>query len=126
MLFLLNDVVLEIEGVRLPPRLDASSLEAMPFESLRRMGQELFAEDPRLQYEDRGRAQRLAALIAAKAPGVNAALFVAQTFDAPADEVHAQFAVVDDPLMADLEDRQREGRLDMVAADRRVWRRLHA
>ncbi|HEY3696438.1 hypothetical protein [Phenylobacterium sp.] len=126
MLFLLNDVVLETRGVRLPPRLDASSLEAMPFESLQRMGQELFAEDPRLQYDDTARARRLAALIAARAPGVNAALFVAPAFDAAAEDVHAQFATVDDPLMADLEDRQREGRLDMVAADRRVWRRLSA
>jgi hypothetical protein len=34
--------------------------------------------------------------------------------------------VVDEPLMADLKDRQREGRLGMVAADSRVWRRLSA
>jgi hypothetical protein len=126
MLFLLNDVVLEIEDVRLPSRLNARRLEAMPFESLKRMGQELFAEDPHLPTADRGRAQRLAALIAAKAPGVNAALFVAPAYDAPAEEVDVRFAVVDHPLMADLKDRQREGRLDMVAADRRVWRRLSA
>lgn len=126
MLFLLNDVVLEIEGVRLPPRLDTPSLEAMPLESLLRMGQELFAEDPRLQYADTARARRLAALIAAKAPGINAALFVAPAHDAAAEEVHAEVTAIDDPLMADLEDRQRQGRLDMVSADRRVWRRLSA
>jgi hypothetical protein len=123
MLFLLNDVILETEGARLPPRLDP---EVLPLESLVRMGRELFAQDPRLQYQDPGCARRLAALIAARAPGINAALFVAPAFDGPAEDVHAQFAQVADPLMADLEDRQRHGRLDMVAADRRVWGRLSA
>ena len=69
---------------------------------------------------------RLATLIIAKAPSINAALFTAPTFGCRPDEVTVQFASVDFPLMARLSSRQDEGLLDTVWTDRQVWRRLAA
>ena len=63
MLFLMNDVVLNIEGVRLPPRLGARRLRALSFYTLVGLGQELYAENPLLHYIHPLRAQRLAALL---------------------------------------------------------------
>jgi hypothetical protein len=128
MLFLLNDAVLELEmeELRLPPRLRGQRLRSLSFYGLVRLGQELFSENPLLQYARPGRAQRLASLIVAKAPAINAALFVAPAFHCPVGEVQASFANVDPDLMSDLHERQEAGSLDMVAADRQVWRRLAA
>jgi hypothetical protein len=126
LLFLLNDTVLELPQMRLPSRLVGRKLRALSFYDLVRLGKELFAEDPLLQYARRGRAERLATLITAQAPAINAALFVAPAFQCAVSDVHARFANVDEDLMADLQERQADGNLDMVAADRQVWRRLAA
>jgi len=126
MLFLLNDAVLDLAQPQVPSRLVGRRLRALSFYDLIRLGQELFAEDPLLQYARPGRAERLATLITTKAPAINAALFVAPAFDCPVSEVHARFANVDMGVMIDLHARQADGRLNMVSADRQVWRRLAA
>jgi len=76
MLFLLNDVVLRLDGVAMDAQLDGKRMLRLSFPAILRMGQELFAREPLLPHTNPERARRLAALISAKAPMINAALFV--------------------------------------------------
>ena len=46
MLFLMNDVVLDLSEMKLTPRLTAHRFRALSFPSIMRMGQELYAETP--------------------------------------------------------------------------------
>ena len=73
MLFLLNDVVFRLDGVAMDARLGGEGLRKLEFPAILRMGQELFAAEPLLARTHPERALRLCALIAAKAPMVNAA-----------------------------------------------------
>jgi len=126
MYFLLNDVVLHLDDIKLTPRLTSQRFRALSLPAILRMGQELYAEFPLLHTERRGRALRLAALIAAKAPLINAALFIAPAFSCRPEEVTVRFKTLDRETMEDLQRRQEEGLLDIRSADRQVWRRLAA
>ena len=125
-MFLMNDVVLHLDSDS-----DLLPLEAQRFRSLSlafvvQLGQELFAESPRLQHTDPEKARRLAMLLTAKNPEINAALFVAQAQGCPPDDVGARFCQISFDVMAVLAARQDEGSLTTVATDREVWRRLAA
>ena len=126
MLFLMNDVVLDLSEMKLTPRLTAHRFRALSFPSIMRMGQELYAETPLLHIERPSRARRLAALIQAKAPSITAALFVAPGEAAAPEDVTIRFAELTPSALEALKDRQDEGDLDMLACDREVWRRLAA
>lgn len=126
MLFLLNDVVLDLDDLRLAPRKGAQRFRALSVGDVTRMGQELYAERPLLHASHRDRALRLAALISAKAEGINAALFVAPAVGCSPEEVTVRYTTLGPHVMAQLLRRQREGDLDLKAADREVWRRLAA
>jgi hypothetical protein len=126
MLFLLNDVVLNLDDLRLAPRKGAERFRALSVGDVTRMGQELYAERPLLHTTHRDRALRLAALISAKATGINAALFVAPDFGCAPSEVTVRYMTIGPHVMAQLARRQQEGDLDLRAADRQVWRRLAA
>jgi len=127
MLFLLNEIVLNVEGVRLPGRLSARRLQALSFYDLIRLGQELYAEAPLLYDLHPRRAERLAALIMAKAPAINGAQFVAPEYGCAVDDVHARFANIEVNVLANLSRAQRDdGRLPLPVVDRMVWRRLAA
>lgn len=126
MLFLLNDVILTIEGAKHTPRITGRKLKALNFNAVSRLGQELYAEEPLLHKSNHERACRLASLIIAKAPAINAALFLAPRRDCSPAEVIMQYCHVDFELMARLVRRQVAGELDTLATDREVWRRLAA
>lgn len=126
MLFLMNDVVLNLDSIKLSPKMVGRRFGALTLQSVKRLGQELYAEYPLLHLMKPQRAARLATLIIAKAPTVNAALFTAPTFESKPDDVMVQFASVDFEVMAKLASRQDEGLLDTVWTDRQVWRRLAA
>jgi len=126
MLFLLNDVVLRLDGVAMDAQLDGQRMQRLSFPSILRMGQELFAREPLLQRTNPERARRLGALISAKAPMINAALFVAPCLDCPPGEVTVRFVACQFEVMAELHTLQRDGDLDAVTADRKIWRRLAA
>jgi hypothetical protein len=79
-----------------------------------------------LHRDDPERSRRLALLIQAKSPDINAALFVAPKKNCGTDQVISRFATVSLPIMCALDTRQREGSLNAVAADNEVWRRLAA
>ena len=126
MLFLLNDVVLRLDGVAMDAQLDGKRMLRLSFPAILRLGQELFAREPLLPRTNPERARRLAALISAKAPMINAALFVAPALDCSPNEVTVRFVACQFEVMAELHTLQRDGDLDAVIADRKIWRRLAA
>ena len=90
------------------------------------LGQELYADAPRLQHTDVEKAKRLALLLTAKNPEINAALFVTPAEGCPPDQVMARYCQISFEVMAQLHARQEEGQLTTVATDTQVWRRLAA
>ena len=126
MFFLLNDVVLNVSPQALAPPLTARRFGALDFESVRELGQELFADHPQLQHTHPERAERLAMLLLAKSARINAALFVPPYENCPPQEVAVRFVELDFAILASLADRQMSGRLTPVYADTQVWRRQAA
>ncbi len=126
MLFLMNDVVLNLDAVELAPPVAASRFQALSLGFVGKLGCELFAEEPLLQRTRLTRARRLAALIAAKAPEINAALFIAPAQGCAPDQVQFRYAQIGFEVMGLLYERQQSGALTTLEADRQVWRRLAA
>jgi hypothetical protein len=125
MLFLLNDRILDLTAKHFDQPLDVRfSALSLPF--VVKLGQEIFSESPLLHRDEPERAKRLALLILAKAPEVNAALFVAPSQGCRPDQVTHRFANLGIEVMATLYARDRDGELNTVTADREVWRRLAA
>jgi hypothetical protein len=125
MLFLMNDRVLQLD-------IGAAAIDSCRFDAVTpayavKLGQELFSEQPMLHRESVERARRLALLLRAKAPEVNAALFVAPFVGCRPDQVITRFASLSVEVMASLYARDRDGGgLTPVQADNEVWRRLAA
>jgi hypothetical protein len=126
MYFLLNDAVLNLHGDDLAPQAIARRFAPIGFDYVLSLGQELFAEEPRLQHSKPERAMKLAALIMSKQPRINAALFVAPSIGCAPSEVGVRFATLDLPMIANLQHAQSQGALTTQVADRDVWRRLAA
>jgi len=126
MLFLLNDVVLSFDVVSLTPPVARDRFVKVSLSYVGKLGCELFAEEPLLQLKDLERAERLAALIVAKAPEINAALFVAPARDCKPEDVQLRYAQISPDIMGVLFERQKIGTLTNLEADRQVWRRLAA
>ena len=124
MLFLMNDVVFDLDEASPVTSADARRFEKLGFDYVLELGCELFAEDPLLHRNDPGRARRLAWLIAERSPEVNAALFAAPTAACNPDLVEPRFCTLPDVVMRQLQEKGR--RLDAIAADRAVWNRLAA
>jgi hypothetical protein len=126
MLFLMNDTVLSFDAAELAPPMTRERFAALSLNYVGELGKELFAEEPLLHHKDRERAERLAALIMAKAPDVNAALFVAPGRGCRKEDVQVRYAQLSIEVMAALVQRQNSGSLTNLEADRQVWRRLAA
>ncbi len=126
MLFLLNDAVLRLDGVAMDARLDGQRMLRLSFPEILRMGQELYSREPLVQRTNPERARRLAALISAKAPMINAALFVAPSLGCAPGEVTVRFVACEFEVLAQLHNMHRDGRLDAIGVDRMIWRRLAA
>ena len=126
MLFLLNDVVLSLDGRELTPPVTRARFAKVSLRYVGELGCEMFAEEPLLHMQDATRAQRLAALIIAKAPEVNAALFVAPGRGCKPQDVQMRYAQIGPEIMGALFERQKVGTLTNIEADRQVWRRLAA
>ncbi len=126
MLFLLNDTVLSVDMGALLPASEARRFEHLGLAFVTKLGQELFSEEPHLVRVAPDRARRLACLIAAAAPDINAALFVAPRQGCRPEEVATRFVSLSMDVMAHLHARAEAGRLDAASADREVWRRLAA
>lgn len=124
MLFLLNDVVFDLDEACPPTPADTRRFEQLGFDYVLELGCELFAEDPLLHRNDPARARRLAWLIANRSTDVNAALFAAPETGCEPDLVEPRFCTLPAMVMRQLQAKGR--RLDAVAADRAVWNRLAA
>ena len=126
MLFLLNDVVFDLDEASPVTAGDARRFETLDLDYVLELGCELFAEDPLLHKTDPQRARRLAWLIHDRSPEVNAALFAAPEAGCDPTLVEPQFCALPDAIMLQLKTRASKGKLDAVAADRAVWMRLAA
>ena len=126
MLFLLNDVVFDLDEACPVTPADARRFEKLGFDYVLELGCELFAEDPLLHRNDPARARRLAWLIAERSPDVNAALFAAPVAGCNPDLVEPQFCALPEPVMRQLKTRAAKGQLNALAADRAVWMRMAA
>jgi hypothetical protein len=126
MFFLLNDVILNIDTTRIAPPVEPRHFAAMSLDTVTKLGAELYAADPLLHQNNPERAKRLAALIQAKAPAINAALFVAPSPNCALSQVQSRYAQLSFEVMGSLYARQQDGALTTVAADKEVWRRLAA
>ena len=126
MLFLLNDVVFDLDEATPVSLIDARRFEKLGFDYVLELGCEMFSEDPMLHRTDPGRARRLAWLVAHTSPQVNAALFAAPTQDCDPDLVEPRFCALPDTVIRQLQSSGAKGRLTPVAADRAVWNRMAA
>lgn len=126
MLFLLNDVVLSLDAAELAPPLTSERFAKVSLNYVAKLGQELYAAEPLLHHKDLEKAQRLAALIIAKQPTVNAALFIAPSRGCLVEQVQVRYAQLSPEIMGALFSRQKAGILTNLEADRHVWRRLAA
>jgi hypothetical protein len=77
MLFLLNDVVFDLDETRPPPHQDQQQFAYLELDALITLGCDLYAEEPMLHVNDPVRARRLAWLLAHHGGGINAAQFYA-------------------------------------------------
>ncbi|MDP3403777.1 MAG: hypothetical protein Q8S03_03735 [Brevundimonas sp.] len=126
MLFLMNDVVFDLNEASPVTSADARRFEKLGFDYVMELGCELFAEDPLLHRNDPERARRLAWLIHDRSPEINAALFAAPEVACDPALVEPRFCALPDTVMRQLKARDGKGRLDAVAADRVVWGRMAA
>lgn len=126
MLFLLNDVVLNLSLQKLAPPLMSDRFAPLTLNCVQLLGAELFCEEPRLQHLAIGRAEKLAMLIIAKEPQINAALFVAPSKNCKPHHVAVRYAALGPALLAGLYERQQRGALTAAVADQSVWGRIAA
>lgn len=126
MLFLLNDVVFDLDEACRVSAVDARRFEKLDIDYVLELGCELFAEEPLLHRTDPERARRLAWLIADRSPEVNAALFAAPAKGCAPELVEPRFCVLPEAVMHQLNASDHLGALTPVAADRAVWNRMAA
>jgi hypothetical protein len=126
MLFLLNETVLNLQLQKLTPPMLAERFAPLTLGCVQSLGAELFSEDPLMNRNNLVRAERLAMLIVAKSPEINAALFVAPVQGCPVQAVAIRYASLGPSLLASLIERQERGAMSPVVADREVWGRMAA
>ena len=126
MLFLLNDVILNLGAGVTPPPLDLRAMDALSFNAVAALAQEMYADEPLLHRSDEARAKRLALLIQRKQPSINAALFVAPAQGCSPDAVAVRYAALSIEAMSQLYVEHKAGRLTPAVADSHVWRRMAA
>jgi hypothetical protein len=126
MLFLMNDVVLNLDVVQLTPPVSSDRFAKLSLTYVGELAKELFAQEPLLHRKDPERAMRIAALIVSKAPEVNAALIIAPARGCKVEHVAVRYAQIGVDVMAALIQTQKVGLLTNLEADRMVWHRLAA
>jgi len=129
MLFLLNDVVFDLDETCPVTPGDARRFEKLGFDYVMELGCELFAEDPLLHRNDPVRARRLAWLIQDRSPEVNAAMFAAPECDCDPALVEPMFCALPDTVLGQLQDKARKPagrRSATLDVDRTVWGRMAA
>jgi len=126
MLFLLNDIILNLDLDDLANSPIAASIGTMNFAQVTALGQEMFAATPRLQHISESGPLRLATLIVAKSPEINAALFSAPSAGCRPDAVTVRYATLGMDMILDMKGMYDQGLLNKVQVDFHVWGRLRA
>ncbi|HEX7761042.1 MAG TPA: hypothetical protein VF459_16160 [Caulobacteraceae bacterium] len=123
MLFLLNDVVLDFEIVRLAQPAVVGHLARLPFEKVSELVREAFARNPRLLGGSITEAHKLALMISLKQPQVNAARALTPGRVCQAGEVTLQFACLGAEVLYQLKGLQDQRRLTSGMVNTMVWSR---
>jgi hypothetical protein len=126
MLFLINESVFDLARTELSLPAAAHRYRRLSLEFVGTLGAELFAENPRLGKQEPERAMRLAVMIAATAPRINAAQFLAPERGCSPQTVGVRFETVAKSVLAGLWEKQQAGAVTAWLADSQVWRRLAA
>jgi hypothetical protein len=123
MLFLMNDTILDFSlRAVIPPR-DEARLLLTSYADILAEGARMFREKPNFYLVDHDAAKRLAALIVAKAPQANAALFdITPTGKGPMIKPYVVSLSIE--VLANLYTEFKADRLTRELVDRRVWSRL--
>lgn len=123
MLFLMNDWVMQFDQKAMIEDLVGQDIRDVTFAQVLVMGQGLYARDPQLHRRQPLQARRLAALVMAKQPDVNAVLFHAPYADCHPRDVVVRYCAVGFDLLAQLlklQDLHKRGSW----ANTEVWNKL--
>jgi len=123
MLFLMNDTILDfsLRSVILPQ--EEGRLRMTSYADILNEGAKMFRDKPNFYLTDRDAAKRLAALIVAKAPQANAALFDITPAGKGAT-IKPYVISLSIEILANLYAEFKADRLTRELVDRRVWSRL--
>ena len=123
MLFLMNDWVMQFDQKALVEDLVGFNVRNITFPQVLVLGQELYAEEPQLHLRQPAQARKLAALVMAKQPEVNAVLFVPPHQGCNPRDVTVRYCAVAFDLLAQLlkvQETQKNG----AWANKEVWNKL--
>jgi hypothetical protein len=120
MLFLMNDTILDFSLRAVIPPHEESRLRSTTYADILSEGARMFREKPNFYLTDVDAAKRLAALIVAKAPQANAALFDITPAGKGAT-VKPYVVSLSIEVLASLYAEFKAGKLTRDLADRRIW-----
>jgi hypothetical protein len=123
MMFLMNDTILDFSLRAVIPPQEEARLRVTSYADILREGARMFQNKPNFYLTDVEAAKRLAALIVAKAPQANAALFdIAPGGKGPVVKPYVVSVSIE--VLASLYTEFKAGKLTRELVDRRVWSRL--
>lgn len=125
MLFLLNDVVLSLKSGEAPPPPQIRD-KSVSFDQVLLLCAEAFSVNPMLHRTNPAMSLKIASLINAKAPQINAALFVPPSPRCPPEKVTCRYADLAFDVISGLSMKQLQGKLTTAVVDEMVWGRLAA
>lgn len=123
MLFLLNDMVLDLEPSKLVRPAVAGHLARLNMGQVTTLVREVFAQNPRLPASNLMLARRAAVMMVMKDPALNAALFLTPGRVCAPDDITVRFASLAAEVMFQLKNIQDQGRLTPGAVNALVWSR---
>ena len=124
MLFLLNDVVFDLDEPHAGPRQQPLPEDDLDLDDLIALGCDLYAQEPNLHHQDPGSARHLARLLAQRGQGINAAQFYAPDGWCDPLLVEPRFCVLPQALLQELKERAEPHRQKVAStslADQMVW-----
>lgn len=123
MLFLMNDWVMQFDQKAMVEDLINFNVRDITFPQVLVLGQELYANEPQLHHLQPAQARKLAALVMAKQPEVNAVLFIPPHQGCNPKDVKVRYCNVAFDMLAQLlkvQESQRSG----AWANKEVWNKL--
>ncbi len=123
MLFLLNDLVLDLEPAKLVSPDVAGHLDKLSMGQITNLVCEVFAQNPRLPAASMTLSRRAAVMMLVKDQRLNAALFLTPGRVCAPGDVDVRFASLATEVMFQLKHIQDQGRLTPGAVNALVWSR---